>query len=380
MRAHGVSVLFILHVPRTNVVSIALLFFDTPRGVRFNVSSLASPNAATSYDFGHVGLINGSLSYLYSSLPIRKISQSGQLDLREVVEGYRQVRELQIPRTEWRQIWQGGRQIHKKDTLVSGRLYLPRSTLEAMYLRRLSTKSQIQLSYASDATLPNKATLLALYQRDNAKFSTEYLYSTDGALVGFRGLYNFGFDPTKTDDAQDMSVEQRKGRLSAGGEFYYGILNKTAGMSAGLRFTTLPQHTGFPYTMTLTLNPLMGNLSSSYAVKAGKHLAMCSQFDFNFYSYESGLRLGLELWKMRQPPPETEWARKLLRPEWGPPPTDTDGDVSGVLKARWDQDWRVGVLWEGRVKEMLFSLGVTLDMRNRDQIFHAVGAELQFSS
>ena len=57
-----------------------------------------------------------------------------------------------------------------------------------------------------------------------------------------------------------------------------------------------------------------------------------------------------------------------------------DEDVSGVVKARWDQNWRVGLLWEGRIKELLFSMGVSCDLKRREQIFTAVGAELQYSS
>ncbi len=70
-------------------------------------------------------------------------------------------------------------------------------------------------------------------------------------------------------------------------------------MSTGLRFSTLPTHPGFPYTMTLTLNPLMGNLSSTYSVLAGRGLALSSRFDFNVFSYESGLVVGAEVWRPR---------------------------------------------------------------------------------
>jgi distribution and morphology protein 10 len=51
-----------------------------------------------------------------------------------------------------------------------------------------------------------------------------------------------------------------------------------------------------------------------------------------------------------------------------------------VLKARVDQDWRVALLWEGRIKELLFTLGASLDLKKREQIFRSVGLELQYSS
>jgi mitochondrial distribution and morphology protein 10 len=251
-------------------------------------------------------------------------------------------------------------------------MYLPRSALEALYLRRISPTRQLRITCVSDDKLNNGGTILALLQNDYGKYSTEYLYSTDGGLLGARGLYNFGSDPRKGE-------EPSNGRFSAGAEVYYGMLNKSGGMSTGLRFTTLPRHTGFPYTMTLTLNPLMGNLSSTYAVKAGQNLALCSRFNFNFYSYESDIQMGCELWRKQKPSEDVAWAVKKLTPDWSAP-RKSDDDVSGVLKARVDQEWRIGILWEGRMKELLFTLGASFDLKTRERVLGAVGVELRYSS
>jgi distribution and morphology protein 10 len=278
----------------------------------------------------------------------------------------------------------------------------------------MSPTRVLKVSAVSDTNLPNGGSILGLVQNDYGKFSTEYLYSTDSALLGVRGLYNFGPDPRKENIATPSSEEipeeaysapliPSAGLFSAGAELYYGLLNKSGGLSTGLRFTTLPSHTSFPYTMTLTLNPLMGNLSSTYSVKAGSHLAFSSRFDFNFYSYESGVLVGLELWRMRRPSKEVEWARKRMRQDpWDKKEDDglasvltesslaapkftrtlrkEDDDVTGVLKARVDQNWRIGLLWEGRFKELLFSVGTSLDLKRRDQIFRGLGLEVQYSS
>lgn len=374
----------------------ALLLFETPRGVRFNVSSLTSPHFAHTYSLGSIGLVDGSLSYLYSSLPFKHTARSSAIDLRDVVEGYRHVRELQKPEEIWSPSkWEralagrkGGLKVHGScrseadiavDTLCYGRLYLPKPSLEALYIRRISPRTQLKLTCVSHADMIQGASLLALLQRDVGKHCMEYLYSTDSALLGLRGLYNFGPDPRKLSNDQ-VAPEYLQGRFSAGAEMYYGVLNKTAGMSTGLRFTTLPRHTGFPYTMTATLNPLMGNLSSTYAVKAGRNVALCSQFDFNFYSYESDLRLGCEIWRKREKE-GVEWAEKMMKsPGWKESSLQPDEDVSGVLKARWDQNWNIGLLWEGRFKELLFSAGVSLDLQKREQIFRVVGVDIQYSS
>ncbi|KAF2088036.1 mitochondrial distribution and morphology protein 10 [Saccharata proteae CBS 121410] len=373
----------------------ALLDFQTPRGLRLHLSSLSSPNFATSYSIGSVGVVDGSLSYLYSSLPLRAPSRSDEIDLHNLIRGYRHVEELRKPDEPWWwERWHGGKRIDRRDTVLYGRLFLPTSTLEALYLRRVSPTRQLKISCVSDSSLRNGGTILGLVQNDYGKYSSEYLYSTDSALLGVRGLYNFGPDPRypSAEEAGTQSAERVNGRFSAGAELYYGILNKSGGMSTGLRFTTLPQHAGFPYTMTLTVNPLMGSLSSTYAVKAGRNVALCSRFDFNFYSYESELQLGCELWQRRKESAEVEWARRLVRKEWqqqqqqrietaaAAAAAAADEDVTGVLKARVDQNWKIGVLWEGRVKELVFTLGASFDLKRREQIFRAVGVEVQYSS
>ncbi|KAK7717205.1 Mitochondrial distribution and morphology protein 10 [Botryosphaeria dothidea] len=360
----------------------ALLDFQTPRGLRLNLSSLSSPNLATSYSLGTVGVVDGSLSYLYSSLALDVKSRSSDIDLHNVVRGYRHLKELRRPDEPcWWEVWHRGKRIDRRATVLYGRLFLPTNSLEALYLRRVSPTRQVRIAAVSDSNMNNGGTILGIVQNDYGKYSTEYLYSTDSALLGVRGLYNFGPDPRTPgeNDANSLSAERVSGMFSAGAELYYGLLNKSGGMSTGLRFTTLPQHTGFPYTMTLTLNPLMGNLSSTYAVKAGHNVALCSRFDFNFYSYESDLQLGCELWQRRREA-DAEWAVKMLRPGWAQRAAAPDEDVTGVIKARVDQKWRIGVLWEGRIKELLFTVGASFDLKRREQIFRAVGVEVQYSS
>ncbi|RYO52940.1 Mitochondrial distribution and morphology protein 10 [Alternaria arborescens] len=365
-----------------NASARALLDFDIPRGLRMQISSLAAPNFATSYTLGSVGVVDGSVSYLYSSLPLQKDFRTSHIDLHNVIRGYKHVQELRRPDEKWWwEVWHAGQRVDRKNTLLYGRIFLPQQRLEALYLRRLAPTRQLRIAAVSDSNLNNGGTILTLLQNDFGKYSTEYMYSTDSALMGVRGLYNFGPGPrdASTEPLAAEQVGPVDGRFSAGAELYYGILNKSGGISTGVRFATLPNHAGFPYTMTLTLNPLMGNLSSTYAVKAGPNLALSSRFDFNFYSYESELQLGCELWRIRNTT-DVDWAIKKLRPDWKRSTVSPDDDVSGVLKARVDQDWRIGVLWEGRTKELLFTLGASLDLKKREQMVRSVGVELQYSS
>jgi distribution and morphology protein 10 len=100
------------------LIAPALLDFQTPRGLRLQISSLAAPNFATSYTLGNVGVVDGSVSYLYSSLPLQRKLKSSELDLHNVIRGYRQLRELRRPDEDWRwEIWQNGKRIDRRSML-----------------------------------------------------------------------------------------------------------------------------------------------------------------------------------------------------------------------------------------------------------------------
>lgn len=401
---------------------------------------------------------------------------------------------------------------HCGDSLFYGRLYLPQSLLEGLVVRRFSADLQVQLSAVSERSLRNGGTLLGLIQYDRGKYGIEGLASTDGGLLGFRGLYNFGGDaspppppttstltsggtPTEHNsnehDQQTATTERERdriyGRFSAGGEVYYGTLNKSGGMSLGARFATLPTHRGTPLTTTLTINPLMGNISATYAVLARDYCSLATRMEFNVYSYESEWAVGMELWSNRRPAgfllgadPRSASAREEPKPQPSPPasppeplpagpvpileklkkersfqakmewrldenddttpssptsspspspplaaaaaaaspptppsplppapsspvinspspldtpPVSTKPEINaraekdeepeayrGVLKARLDQNLRIGLLWEGRVKSLIFSLGSGIDLRKLDEPFRSLGMEIQFSS
>ncbi|KAI1393384.1 uncharacterized protein F4822DRAFT_9841 [Hypoxylon trugodes] len=433
-----------------NATSDALLNFPTPRGLRLTLSSLATPQFATSYQLGTVGIVDGSISYLYSTVPLNNaIAQSDKMPLPDLLRSYRPLTELPDRTGEEQE------GCLKKDGLGYGRLYLPASMLEALVVRRISPALQLQLSAVSGQALRNGGTILGMAQYDEGRYAVEGLASTDGGLLGVRGLYNFGGDVSHLNAPAPLAAvngngggngerERIYGRFSTGGELYYGTLNKSGGMSLGVRFATLPTHNGTPLTATMTLNPLMGTISWSYAVMAGNYCSLASRMDFNVYSYESDWAVGMELWRKKGawsidreleeaeplpspisatpersfqakmewrldeplstpdtaeilPPPETvvqpkkkersfqakmEWRLDdpEVEPKTEPNANQEDDEYSGVLKARLDQHLRVGLLWEGRVKSLLFSLGSSVDLRRPESPFRTLGMEVQFSS
>ena len=95
---------------------VDILDFSTPEGLRFHVSSLSSPNFATSYTLGSIGLVDGSLSYLYSSLSLSRLAaKSSAIDLHHLVPGYRQLQDLRQPDEPWWwEIWHQGKRIDRR--------------------------------------------------------------------------------------------------------------------------------------------------------------------------------------------------------------------------------------------------------------------------
>jgi len=152
-------------------------------------------------------------------------------------------------------------------------------------------------------------------------------------------------------------------------------------VSTGLRFTTLPGQLN-PLTMTLTVTPLMGQISTSYAIKASPYSAFCSRFNFNLYSYESELVVGCELWQRRQPTRSTTKIPQLSTFLTAVELSDsqTEDPVTGVLKARFGSNFDLGFVWEGRFRNLIFSLGATLDLLKASGPVKNVGCEITYTA
>ncbi|KAK2741292.1 Mitochondrial distribution and morphology protein 10 [Onygenales sp. PD_40] len=385
----------------------ALLDFSTPERLKVNISSLSTPQFATTYTLGTVGLIDGSISYLFTTLPLSDTpSKSTLIPLRELVPGYRQVYPPSQPRTYPTPDGQDSTiddEKRNKATLLHATLHLPPpTTLTGLFLRRLSPTTQISLALCSTRAAASKsapqATILAQISHDTGKYSSEFLFSTDNALLGFKGLWNFGPDPRKInpEDRGPQPTKPLLSLLSAGGELYYSPLSSVVGLSTGLRFTTLPAATDspqstFPYTLTLTLTPLTGSMSTTYSLLASPNLAFSSRFGFNVYSWESEMVAGCELWRRNKSrhnknspfADDLAWARRKmglpdtavpLRPKHEPEQFCNSKEThasDSVVKVRVDQSYNIRALWEGRVKELLVSAGVALGPTSRSPLSHA---------
>jgi len=309
-------------------------------------------------------VIDGSVSYLYSTISLGGIpSATPTIPLRSLVRGYRDISLPPVPPKSC--TLQDG---ERKPTLLHATLALPPpTTLTAIYTRRINPRTLFNLSLNSKSiTSPTTsssppASVLSHVQYDTGRYSVEALGSTDSALLGLRGLWNFGY-PTQPSaepsglgqigadsaeglsdlpdsasfTAQQSAIHSKPSLLSAGAEVYYSPLSSVIGLSTGLRFTTLPSAvpvlpssaarskplagtsaaitsaaanalpstaaSSFPYTMTLTITPLTGSLASTYSIKPTQNLALSSRFGFNVYSWESEYVLGAEIWRQHHKP------------------------------------------------------------------------------
>lgn len=146
-------------------------------------------------------------------------------------------------------------------------------------------------------------------------------------------------------------------------------------VSTGFRYRTLPNSNAPPISFTYTLNPIVGHMSTSYVAKLSDELVMCSRYDFSIYSYESDLAFGFEYrTKNKTPTIETEVDDGIVTLT-----ADRTEKLEGLIKARWGFTKGLALMWEGRFKNTLFSLGLTADLRSTSPI-RTIGLEVQYFS
>lgn len=84
---------------------------------------------------------------------------------------------------------------------------------------------------------------------------------------------------------------------------------------------------------------MVGHVSTAYAARVSRDLALCSRFDFNVYSYESDWTMGAEWWirrGLRTPLDENSRTDEpsLTQPFTINPIASKPEEVQGVVKAR----------------------------------------------
>ncbi|KAF9013354.1 mitochondrial distribution and morphology protein 10 [Cyathus striatus] len=412
--------------------SSAILDFTVPNGLQFIISKSPNELFRTTYSMTAMPSLAGSVGYIFTSCNLN-IQSSSNVKFKEMIERFRVYDQPRRPEAKEEE-WLAGERVDKRDYLLYGRFYLPSGRLDAVYTTRFSPTVQCLVAAISDppSNVPadmrsrgttDQSNVMINLQHDVGKWCTEYTWSAEDGMWGVRMLHNFGrLGGTGAGTTNEVEGEARvkvkrvdeeepvegglKGRLSVGAELYFSAKEKSAGVSTGIRFTTMPDATppstqapslstplntaqsrslpSPPTTITALFNPMLGHMSGAYTARVSRDLALSSRFDFNVYSYESEWTMGAEWWLRRtrgktdealEVDQENEMApiKPMLHPE-------TREEVNGVVKARASTNNDVSLMWEGRLRNMLVSLGVVSDFSNRFKPIKAIGLEVSYFS
>ncbi|KAG1753836.1 uncharacterized protein EDB91DRAFT_419653 [Suillus paluster] len=414
--------------------SDAILDFSVPRGLNLSISKAPNGLFNTSYSMNAMPSLNGSVGYIFTSCNL-DVKSSGGVRFKDMVERFKVYDQPRRPEGKEEE-WLAGERVDTRDYLLYGRLYLPTGRLDALYSTRLSPTLQAMVAAISDPRSnfssekrsrgDNVSNVMFTLQHDVGKWCSEYTYGAEDGMWGVRVLHNFGRLGNPAEPPEDLNsspgtrpkrVDEEeatggglKGRVSAGAEFYISAKERSAGVSTGIRFTTLPDATppSFqlpppsssplsqssrsppsqpPTTITALFNPMMGHIQAAYAARISRDLSMCSRFDFNVYSYDSEWTMGAEWWMRRAASKhEDEPEPSLIPPGQPPVPVPqfeshgTPSDIRGVVKAKISTKNNVSLMWEGRLKQMLVSLGFVSDLSSRSKPIKAIGLELSYFS
>ncbi|KAF8164931.1 mitochondrial distribution and morphology protein 10 [Crassisporium funariophilum] len=410
--------------------SEAILDFTVPRGLHFSVSK--SPNALfkTTYSMTAMPSLHGSVGYIFTSCDL-DVKSSGNVRFKDMIERFKVYDQPRRPDPRDEE-WLAGERVDTRDYLLYGRFYLPTGRLDALYSTRISSTVQALVAAISDppTNVPpefrgrnaDPSNIMVNVQHDVGKWCTEYTWSAEDGMWGVRMLHNFGKLGTTSEVAEDSASSRKrvgvkrvdeedavegglKGRVSVGAEVYFSAKERSAGVSTGIRFTTLPDATppSFqiptgsassplpssasqgpppqpPTTVTALFNPMLGHMSGAYTARVSQDLALSSRFEFNVYSFESEWTMGAEWWLRRQPTSLTDDDELPRSPTTHQPPSLHSADVRGVVKARASTNNDVSLMWEGRLRNMLVSLGVVSDLSSRSKPIKALGLEVSYFS
>ncbi|KAI9634632.1 uncharacterized protein MKK02DRAFT_16182 [Dioszegia hungarica] len=416
--------------------------FQLPQSLILQLANSPTPIFFTSYALDALPQLNGSLSYITTSEALRDIGPSRNLPFKHVVDRFRiyPLPHRPPPKDE---LWLGGRRVEGRDYLLYSRLHFPSLHLSGLATSRLTPTLQLHLAFLSHPQPPSArpsspsgpshsrqpsetstattasrppppGNIILSLQHDTGRHASEYTYSVQDGMFGWRGLWNFGWKgmsegvsgpgavgkPSLAEVAVQGAGREDgetmdgglKGRFSAGAEVYFSAMQRSFGISTGLRFSTLPTPSSGshhplspPTTLTLLYNPLMGFVSTAYSAQISPTIALSSRYGVNVYSYESDLSIGGEWWIGRRRGKRVESGTTpglsaAVDPQPMESTRDTAEDRDGILKAKISGNWSISLLYEARIRNCLVSIGVISDLVSRQKPIRSVGVEVQYFS
>ncbi|KAJ3275328.1 Mitochondrial distribution and morphology protein 10 [Terramyces sp. JEL0728] len=241
----------------SNLDAIArdILNFETPKSLTVGIGKSISPNLKSSYN---IGIQNQySVGYMYSSFPFE-------------LEKLKIKNPTFLPKTNYL----GYFEPHK---LLYGRVFQD-GRLEGIYCNHFRPNLMAIASATSQFhdTLEKYSNLEAKIIHNHENFSAELSYISDNQIVGINGL------------------GQISENWAAGAEVYYTAKEKSGGLSFGLRFSS-DYNDEMSSVTTFAANPIMGHFTTSYAAHLTPNVLMATQYDYNMYSYDADVLLGVQM-------------------------------------------------------------------------------------
>lgn len=326
------------------LASQSVLDFDVPHGGSLQLSSQTTANTFTNYTISNLGVLKGSIAYIYSKNPAF-LEPSNKTPLKNLVQCYRKYPLQDVQ--------------HNPGNYLYGRMFLPGKQLEAMYIQSLGVNAQLVAKWVVDPRFQTPVVLTTTLQSTSPKWTREFIYSSHENLLGFRMLSHVA----KWSESNGTSW------LDAGLELFYAANKKSPGASLGIKYSSRASYSAFPLAFSLVMNPLVGSASVAYTLKPTELSAFSSRFDFNFYSYLSDLTVGCELW--RNTPISLQSQQDT--------PTERSGPVSVIKASTSLASQTAQVLWEGSITDFLASAGIKVCYGDRALPVTA-GVEFIYSS
>ncbi|KAL2914056.1 Mitochondrial distribution and morphology protein 10 [Polyrhizophydium stewartii] len=118
---------------------------------------------------------------------------------------------------------------------------------------------------------------------------------------------------------------------SIGTEVFYTAKERSGGLSLGAKFRK-DYDGGADSTLTFVANPVMGHVGAAYATTVAKDMEMATRYDFNVYSFDADVGVGIE---------------------YAPAGQDQ------VLKGKLSLAEGLSLRFDGRIRGALYSLGMS---------------------
>ncbi|KAI9600901.1 hypothetical protein H4Q26_000695 [Puccinia striiformis f. sp. tritici PST-130] len=204
---------------------------------------------------------------------------------------------------------------------------------------------------------PSIWNLMLSMNHDTGKWSQQYKDVRMGHRITL--IIINSFDRRELIDEDEVMDNVLKGRFSVGGELYFSALRKSAGVSTGIRFCTIPDPPGSiltqqPTVINATLNPIMGQISTLMVPKSVLILLWLQVDPLQFKTNDqlNGTDLNNNFTGMIPNNNNSQLVNYFWRTVSGVE------DTLSILRARVSPVTGLTLMWEGRWKECLIGIGI----------------------